>query len=77
MPELIYVGAAWLPGVPARDLTAEEVEQHGHKRLLTSGLYVEPERGPDDEATDLDAVAEAQEIAHDGRENTVQTDEEE
>jgi len=32
---------AFLPGIPARDLTDEEVEQYGLKVLLKSGLYVE------------------------------------
>ena len=41
---LEYVGqGAWLPGVPARDLTAEEVEGLGldAKALVKSGLYKE------------------------------------
>lgn len=33
----------WLPGVPARDLSIEEVERYGRKRLLDSGLYAEDE----------------------------------
>ena len=40
---LIYIGNGdWLADVPARDLTKEEVEQYGKKRLLDSGLYKEP-----------------------------------
>jgi hypothetical protein len=41
-----YVGGAFLPGVPTRDLTEAEVVEYGRKRLLASGLYVEskPER---------------------------------
>lgn len=39
---LSYVGGGFLPGVPARDLTAEEVELYGGaKVLIASGLYVE------------------------------------
>lgn len=37
---LIYVGGGWLPGVPARDLTASEVEQYGGADyLISTGLY--------------------------------------
>lgn len=40
--KLKYIGQSFLPGVPARDLTAEEVEEHGGaKALIASGLYVE------------------------------------
>ena len=31
---LKYVGAGFVPGVPARDLTAEEVEGHGGAKAL-------------------------------------------
>lgn len=34
-----YIGGAWLPGVPARDLTEEEAREHGIDYLLGSGLY--------------------------------------
>lgn len=35
-----YIGnGEWLPGVPARDLTKEEVKQHGKDYLLSTGLY--------------------------------------
>lgn len=37
--KLKYVGKAWLPGIPARDLSDEEVKKHGAERLLKSGLY--------------------------------------
>jgi len=40
---LTYTGGGFggsLPGVPARDLTPDEVKQHGgEKVLLASGLY--------------------------------------
>jgi hypothetical protein len=40
---LIYIGKGWLPGVPARDLTADEVKIYGGKEtLLASGNYKEP-----------------------------------
>lgn len=39
---LIYVGNAFMPGVPARDLEAHEVDEYGGaKKLLATGLYVE------------------------------------
>ena len=37
---LIYKGNGFLPGIPARDLTDEEVKEHGgEKKLLATGLY--------------------------------------
>ena len=41
MSALNYVGdGSWLPGVPARNLSAAEVEEHGGVEvLLRSGLY--------------------------------------
>ena len=43
---LVYTGAGYggaLPGIPARDLTAEEVKEHGGRsELLETGLYEEP-----------------------------------
>lgn len=36
-----YQHNGFLPGVPARDLTDEEVKKFGKKRLLESGLYKE------------------------------------
>ncbi len=43
---LKYVGdGSWLSGIPARDLTDEEVEIYGGEAFLTrSGLYRRPER---------------------------------
>jgi hypothetical protein len=39
---LKYTGAGFLPGVPARDLNANEVGTHGGAQaLIASGLYVE------------------------------------
>ena len=44
---LIYVGDGFLPGVPARDLTAEEVEAHGGAAfLIATGLYQAEESKP-------------------------------
>ncbi len=39
---LIYKGLSFIPGVPARDLSVEEVKIFGEKRLLASGLYSKP-----------------------------------
>lgn len=36
---LKYKGGGFVPGVPARDLTDEEVKRYGEKRLLDTGLY--------------------------------------
>jgi len=38
---LKYVGNGWIHGVPARDLSGEEVRKYGKQRLLDSGLYIE------------------------------------
>lgn len=42
---LIYIGnGSFFPGMPARDIYADEVELRGGKQvLLESGLYKEPE----------------------------------
>jgi hypothetical protein len=41
---LIYIGeGTTLEGVPARDLTAEEVAQFGREVLIACGLYQERE----------------------------------
>ena len=53
----VYVGqGAFVPGIPARDLTAEEVEQYGGVELLgRSGCWVfeddeqDPEKSEDRE----------------------------
>lgn len=41
---LKYTGKGYIVGVPARNLTDEEVQQYGKARLLESGLYVEEKR---------------------------------
>lgn len=44
---LKYLHNGFLRGIPARNLTDEEVKQYGKKRLLDSGLYEEKrERKP-------------------------------
>lgn len=43
--KLIYIGTSVIPGIPARDLTAEEVEQYGgEKELLKTKLYKKPDK---------------------------------
>ena len=39
-----YLHNGFMKGVPARDLTDEEVKKYGRKRLLDSGLYEEPRK---------------------------------
>ena len=40
---LIYTGGGFIPGVPAKDLTDEQVEKAGgYERLLSTGLYKKP-----------------------------------
>ncbi len=42
MSKLKYIGDGFLPGVPARDLSADEAEQYGGvKALVATGLYAE------------------------------------
>lgn len=38
---LKYVGGGFIAGVPARNLSEEEVRRYGRDKLLASGLYVE------------------------------------
>jgi hypothetical protein len=37
--KLTYLGGGFLIGVPARDLTSDEVKRYGLDRLISSGLY--------------------------------------
>lgn len=44
---LKYIGGGFIPGVPARDLTADEVAQHGgEEQLIRSQLYVKHTKKP-------------------------------
>lgn len=56
MPEKIglsYVGPGFYADVPARDLTPEEVEQHGGvKQLTKDGYYITPKPTAKKEVTD-------------------------
>jgi hypothetical protein len=38
---LKYIGQSFIRGVPARDLTDEEAEKYGKKRLVSTGLYID------------------------------------
>ena len=39
---LIYKGGGFIAGIPARNLTDEEVEKYDEKELIKSGLYEKP-----------------------------------
>ncbi|RPI96979.1 MAG: hypothetical protein EHM39_10280 [Chloroflexi bacterium] len=40
MMGLVWLGQASLPGVPARDLSADEARRYGgERRLIATGLY--------------------------------------
>ena len=42
---LIYKGTGFIVGIPARDLTDEEVKEFGgEKKLLATGLYEAPKK---------------------------------
>ena len=60
---LIYVGKSYLHGVPARNLTDEEVEQYGKSWLLSTGLYKEQSKP---KAAENKAASGAQENKKDG-----------
>ena len=40
---LIYIGKGFWEGIPARDLTDEEVKQIGEEKILLTGDYKRPE----------------------------------
>lgn len=43
--KLVYTGHGFVPGIPARDLTGEEVEQYGgEKYLIETGQYSKPKK---------------------------------
>ena len=47
MARVHYIGGGFLPGIPARDLSADEVRRFGLEKLLKSGIYIDlypPER---------------------------------
>lgn len=55
---LLYIGGGFIPGVPARSLTAEEVDQYGgEQRLLKSRVYKRP-------SEQLESEEPKQEVKH-------------
>lgn len=59
---LIYLGGAALIGIPARDLTDDEVEKFGgEKFLLKSGLYTQPAQPKQGKTKQAPALSAAQE----------------
>ena len=52
-------GQDGLPGIPARDLSAEEVERYGGAAaLLATGLYAEPEKPKRQPKQETEATAD-------------------
>lgn len=52
---LRWTGAGFLHGIPARDLSEDEVKQFGKKYLLTTGLYEEvKDVAPETQAEEVD-----------------------
>ncbi len=42
---LKYIGKGFIPGIPARDLTKDEIKKYGGvKFLLETGLFEKPKR---------------------------------
>lgn len=42
---LKYIGVSFIAGIPARDLSDDEVEKYGGKEyLLSTGLFEEPKK---------------------------------
>lgn len=57
---LKYTGNGFMPGVPARDLTEDEVKQYGRARLLRTGLYSEVSRRTKPVVAELDLLDKEQ-----------------
>ncbi len=73
MPKMKYIGSSWLRGVPARDLSAEEVEKCGGvEALARTGLYeaikrqVKVKKSPGLDNPNFVPVKEADEEVNDG-----------
>jgi hypothetical protein len=49
---LKYLGGGFIRGVPARNLTDDEVKKYGKARLLKSGLYKEVKHKPAQKAVE-------------------------
>jgi hypothetical protein len=63
---LKYNGNGFLAGIPARDLTDDEVKQFGEKELLATGLYSKEEEKPVQET-------EKKEVKHGRNKGTKET----
>jgi len=55
---LKYQGGGFIPGVPARDLTAEESKRFNEAKLIKSGLYKRDQ-----------VIQEKKEVAYKAKEN--------
>jgi len=54
-----YIGNGnWLPGIPARDLTEQEVKRFGEKMLIASGLYEKEKQTKRKHGEDKEAIKE-------------------
>lgn len=68
MTTLVYVGDGFLPGVPARNLTDDEVTAYGGAEvLLASGLYEEEQESVLPAATAAKPVKAGKTEVSDGR----------
>lgn len=55
-----YIGnGSFLVGIPARDLSADEVKFYGKDKLETSGLYAEIKRKPKAVQPEENSIEEA------------------
>ena len=54
-------GSGFYVGVPARDLTAQEVKKYGHDFLLSLGLYEDAEQPKPKKAEEKQEPKEAEE----------------
>jgi len=56
-----YLSKGFIKGVPARDLSDEEVKKYGRKRLLDSGLYEETRKPREKKQIDEPVTEQAEE----------------
>ena len=59
--KLRYLGGGFLPGVPSRDLSSDEVKRFGYNKLMNSGLYADnypPEEEPLTYEEDVENLAD-------------------
>ena len=75
MARVRYIGGGFLPNIPARDLSADEVKQYGLKRLLTSGLYEDlypPKKTKVDYEVEVKQLSEELEKLEETFDNTIE-----